>query len=112
MLLVLSYKALLYAVLTWKLRLVSTNLFLSVLHMIIYFSSNVEPPPLETFCSVAVWSNPQLPCDDIMGYEVQLYDPDSGHEVSYSVASYSTYYTITDEDKFQIELNKAYIQVT
>ena len=78
---------------------------------LIKYLLHVEPPPLETFCSVVVWSNPQLPCDDIMGYEVRLYDPDSGHEVSHSVAGYSTYYTITDEDKLQMELKKAYVQV-
>ena len=69
------------------------------------------PPSVHTVCSVVVWSNPQLPCDDIMGYEVRLYNPDSGHEVSRLVASYSTYYATTDEDKLQIELNKAYVQV-
>ena len=71
----------------------------------------IAPPPVQTFCSVVVWSGPQLPCDDIMGYEVRLYDPDSGKEVNRSVDSYSTYYIIKDEDKLQVELEKAYVQV-
>ena len=58
-----------------------------------------------------MWSNPQLPCDDITGYEVRLYDPDSEKEVSRSVDSYSTFYTIKDEDKLQVEVEKAYVQV-
>ncbi len=69
------------------------------------------PPPVQTFCSVVVWSNPQLPCHDIMAYEVRLYNPNSGKEVNRSVDSYSTYYTIKDEDKLQIELENAYVQV-
>ena len=60
---------------------------------------------------MVVWSNPQLPCDDITSYEVWLYNPDSGKEVSCSVDSYSTYYTINDEDKLQVRLEKAYVQV-
>ena len=58
-----------------------------------------------------MWSNPQLPCDDITGYEVRLYNPDSGKEVSRSVDSYSTYYTIKDKDRLQVELENAYVQV-
>ena len=58
-----------------------------------------------------MWSNQQLPCEDIAGYEVRLYNPDSGKEVSRSVDSYSTYYTIKDEDKLQVELENAYVQV-
>ena len=46
-----------------------------------------------------------------MGYEVQLYNPDSGKEVSHSVDSYSTYYAIKDKDKLQVEVEKAYVQV-
>ena len=60
---------------------------------------------------MVVWSNPQLPCDGITGYEVRLYDPDSGKEVSRSVDTYSMYYTIKDEDRLQVELEKAYVQV-
>ena len=46
-----------------------------------------------------------------MGYEVRLYNPDSGKEVKRSVDSYSTYYAIKDEDKLQVEAEKAYVQV-
>ena len=69
------------------------------------------PPQVQAFCSVVVWGNPQLPCDDIIGYEVRLYDPDSGQEVHRSVDNYSTYYVTNDEDKLQVELEKAYTQV-
>ena len=72
---------------------------------------NKGPPPVQTFCSVVIWSNPQLPCDDIMGYEVRLYNPDSGKEVNRSVDSYSMSYVIKDEDKLQVEIEKAYVQV-
>ena len=60
---------------------------------------------------MVVWSNPQLPCDDIIGYEVRLYDLGSGQEVIRSVDSYSTYYVIKDEDKLQVVIERAYIQV-
>ena len=69
------------------------------------------PPPVQTFCSAIGWSNPQFPCDDIMGYEVWLYDPDSGKEVRHLVDRYSTYYAVKDEDKLQVSLEKAYVQV-
>ena len=69
------------------------------------------PPTVQTFCSVVVWSIPRFPCDDIIGSEVRLYDPESGKEVSHSVDSYSTYYIIKDEDEVKIELEKAYVQV-
>ena len=46
-----------------------------------------------------------------MGYEVRLYNPDSRKEVSHTVDSYSTYYAIIDEDKLQVEVEKANVQV-
>ena len=61
---------------------------------------------------MVVWSNPQLPCDDIIGYEVRLYDPGSGQEVIRSIDSYSTYYVIKGEDKVRVVLERAYTQVS
>ena len=66
---------------------------------------------IESFCSVVVWSSPQLPCDDIMGYEVRLYNPDSGQVVHHQVGGLSTHYIITDQDKIQMDLEGTYVQV-
>lgn len=72
-------------------------------------------PPLilnvQTFCFVVVWNHPNLPCDDIMGYEVRLYNPGSGQEVIHQVSRLSTYYAIRDRDKLQVELKEAHVQV-
>ena len=69
------------------------------------------PPPVQTFCLAIGWSNPQFPCDDIMGYEVRLYNPNSGQAVEYQVGGFSTHYIITNEDKIQVDIEEAYVQV-
>lgn len=66
---------------------------------------------IQSFCSVVVWSNAQLPCEDVMGYEVRLYNPDSGQVVQNQVGGLSTHYIITDQDKIQVDLEEAYVQV-
>lgn len=66
---------------------------------------------VESFCSVVVWSSPQFPCDDIMGYEVRLYNPNSGQAVEHQVGGFSTHYIITNEDKIQVDIEEAYVQV-
>ena len=66
---------------------------------------------VQSFCSVIVWSNQQLQCDDIMGYEVRLYNPYSGQEVYHQVGRLSAHYIVTDEDEIQVELEEAYVQV-
>ena len=75
----------------------------------------VAGPPLvldvQSFCSVIVWSTPQLLCDEIMSYEVQLYNPDSRRVVHHQVGRLSAHYIITDDDKVQVELKEAYVQV-
>ena len=66
---------------------------------------------VESFCAVVVWSSAQLPCDDIMAYEVRLYDPHSGKVVQHQVGGLSTHYIITDQDKIHVDLEEAYVQV-
>lgn len=67
---------------------------------------NVEP-----FCSVVVWNGSRLPCDDIMGYEVRLYNIDSEQGILHVIDKFSAHYIITDADKRQLKLEKAYVQV-
>ena len=64
-----------------------------------------------SFCSVVVWSIPQVPYEELTGYEVRLYDPDSGQEVIHNVSRLLAHYTISDRDKTQLRLEKAYVQV-
>ena len=66
---------------------------------------------IQSFCSVVVWSSPQLPCEDIVGYEVRLYNPSSGQVVQHQVRGLSTHYIITDQDKIHVDLKEAYVQV-
>ena len=47
-----------------------------------------------------------------MGYEVRLYNPDSGKEVHRRLGGFTTHYIVTDEDKIQVDLEEAYIQVS
>jgi hypothetical protein len=78
------------------------------------FLCAIGPPSVldvQSFCSVVVWSNPQLPCDDIMAYEVRLYNPDSGQVVQHRVGGLSTHYIITDQDKIHMDLEEVYVQV-
>ena len=46
-----------------------------------------------------------------MGYEVQLYNPNSGQVIHHQVGGLSTHYIITDQDKIQIDLEETYVQV-
>ena len=46
-----------------------------------------------------------------MGYEVRIYNPNSGQVVQHQVGGFSTHYIITDEDKIQVDLEEAYVQV-
>ena len=75
------------------------------------FFPELVPPPVQSFCSVVVWSNPKLPCEGIEGYEVRVYDPDMEQHVNHLVNSYLTYYVIEDDDSLQIKLEDAYVQV-
>ena len=46
-----------------------------------------------------------------MGYEVQLYNHNSGQVVHHQVGGLSTHYIITDQDKIQVDLEESYVQV-
>ena len=46
-----------------------------------------------------------------MGYEVRLYNPNSGQAVEHQVGGFSTHYIITNEDKIQVDIEEAYVQV-
>lgn len=88
-----------------------------VAHIYIYITStnNDLGPPLlldvETFCSVIVWTrNSKLPCEDVIGYTVRLYNPDSEQELIHNVPKFLTHYILTDEDKLQLG-SEAYVQV-
>ena len=59
---------------------------------------------MEGLCSIAVWesglSDSAVSCEDILGYNVRLYHPESKHQnLTRRVEADKTYYKISDEDK-------------
>ena len=73
----------------------------------------LEPPTVtvQSFCSVVVWTPPQLPCGDIASYEVRLYEPTSGDVVTRPVSNYTTFYIVGDEDKSLFNIDSVFVQV-
>ena len=74
----------------------------------------VPLPPLplgvQGLCSVVVWYSPEAPCDDIHGYEVRLYHPQSAHlNMTSHVGANGTFY-IVDEEKL-VSSDETYVQV-
>ena len=70
------------------------------------------PPPLgvQGLCSVVVWHSPVVPCEDIRGYEVRLYHPQSAHlNMTSHVGMNGTFYII-DEEKL-VSSDETYVQV-
>ena len=73
----------------------------------------LEPPPpirVQGLCSVVVWYSPAVSCEDIHGYEVRLYNPQSAHlNVTDHIGANRTFY-IVDADKL-VSSDETFIQV-
>ena len=59
---------------------------------------------MEGLCSIVIWesglSDSAVSCEDILGYNVRLYHPESKHQnLTVNVEMDKTYYKISDEDK-------------
>ena len=70
------------------------------------------PPPLgiQGLCTVVVWYSPEVSCEDINGYEVRLYNPQSAHlNVTRRTGANGTFY-IVDEEKL-VSSDETYVQV-
>ena len=70
------------------------------------------PPPIgvQGLCSVVVWYSPAVSCEDIRGYEVRLYHPQSPHlNVTDGIGANGTFY-IVDVDKL-VSSDETFIQV-
>ena len=80
---------------------------------LLYNTSSERPSTVtvQSFCSVVVWTPPQLPCGDIASYQVRLYEPTSGNTVTRQVSNYTTFYVVGDEDKSQFNVESAFVQV-
>ena len=63
---------------------------------------------MEGLCSIVIWesglSDSAVSCEDILGYNVRLYHPESKHQnLTKHVETDKTYYKISDEDKIDHE---------
>lgn len=72
----------------------------------------IDPPlGVQGLCSVVVWYRPEVPCEDIRGYEVRLYNPRSAHlNVTDRVGANGTYYIIVDEENV-VSSDETFVQV-
>ena len=75
----------------------------------------ITPPPapeVQALCSVVVWYNPEISCEDINGYDVRLYNPQlAGQQnVTRHVDAKGTFYIINDEDRL-FDIDKIHVQV-
>ena len=74
---------------------------------------NLGPPPplgVQGLCSVVVWYSPLVSCEDIRGYEVRLYNPQSPRlNVTNCVGANGTFFII-DEEKL-VSGDETYVQV-
>jgi hypothetical protein len=86
------------------------NIICSILNKLdLPFFFNLAPqsipvPEVYGLCSFVIWdsglSDSALFCEDVIGYYVLLYHPESKHQnLTRHVETYKTYYKITDEDK-------------
>ena len=70
------------------------------------------PPPIgvQGLCSIVVWYSPAVSCEDIHGYEVRLYHPQSPHlNMTSFVGANGTFYMV-DEEKL-VSSDETFIQV-
>ena len=69
-------------------------------------------PPLgvQGLCSTVVWYSPEVPCEDIHGYEVRLFHPHLAHlNVTSRVGANGTFYIVDEEDL--VSSDETYAQV-
>ena len=62
----------------------------------------LRSPPYEVqgYCSHINWrSSPDIPCEDISGYDVRLFNPTTGMEVIRRVDASGTFYNLLAIDK-------------
>ena len=69
---------------------------------------------MEGLCSVVVWdsglSNTALSCEDIIGYDVRLYHPESKHQnLTRHVTTDKTYFMVSDD--MDINRHETLVQV-
>ena len=71
------------------------------------------PPPLgvQGLCSVVVWYSPMVSCEDIRGYEVRLYNPQSPshRNMTSHIGANRTFYVV-DQEKL-VSSKEIYVQV-
>ena len=58
------------------------------------------PSVVEGYCSHVYWRNsPDVLCKDVRGYDVRLFNPDTGAEVVRRVDSHGTFYSLQAADE-------------
>ena len=58
------------------------------------------PSVVEGYCSHVYWRNsPDVLCKDVRGYDVRLFNPDTGAEVVRRVDSRGTFYSLQADDE-------------
>lgn len=67
---------------------------------------------MQALCSVVIWDDPAVLCEDITGYDVRFYSPQLvTQNVTRRVGASGTYYIIQDKDRLNIEQKDLYVQV-
>ena len=63
-------------------------------------------------CSVVVWYRPEVPCGDIIGYDVRFFSPQlDSQNVTKRVGANQTFYIVQDKDKMSAKQEVIYVQV-
>ena len=73
-----------------------------IIKFLAFQPSSIPVPEVEGLCSVVVWdsglSNTALSCEDIIGYDVRLYHPESKHRnLTRYVTTDKTYFMVSDD---------------
>ena len=70
------------------------------------------PSEIEAHCSHVNWRNsPDVSCEDITGYDVRLFNPDRGVEVTRRVDARATFHNFLLLDKELVEHKSTTVQV-
>ena len=70
------------------------------------------PSEVESHCSLVTWRNSaDVSCEDISGYDIWLFNPDTGEEAVRHVDARGTFYNFLLLDKDLTELKSTTVQV-
>ena len=72
----------------------------------------IPPSEVESHCSLVTWRNsPDVSCEDISGYDVRLFNPDTKEEVARRVDARGTFHNFLLLDKDLTEQKSTTVQV-